>query len=221
MATSTNWHSNGYPSDWERRRKRVYRRDNYECQQCGALGGDRGNCELHAHHIVPKGNGGSHSLSNLTTLCWSCHNAQHVHHIPRSDPTADPGGWVNNSSTSEDEDDELEITGERLSRLTLKKKYVEGEIDFEEFEKRYSNTAERIYYRTGEFPDPISIEESQSKQTSSVGNEDEFDFWLWVPTGVAMGMAILLQSGLFQLASLFYFIGVIVYRALTYEFESD
>ena len=90
---ATGWQSNGYPSDWDRRRKRAYRRDNYECEVCGARGGPRGNAELHAHHIIPKSNGGSNSLNNLTTLCHYCHNLQHSHHVPKNDPNASSGGW--------------------------------------------------------------------------------------------------------------------------------
>jgi len=67
----------GYPSDWNRRRKVVYRRDNYTCQNCGRQGGPYGNIELHAHHIVPKSKGGTHDKSNLKTLCEDCHNAIH------------------------------------------------------------------------------------------------------------------------------------------------
>lgn len=66
-----------YPSDWNSRRKRVYKRDNYRCQKCGNKGGRRGNTEVHAHHIKPKSKGGSHRLSNLTTLCKDCHNKVH------------------------------------------------------------------------------------------------------------------------------------------------
>jgi len=66
-----------YPSDWDIRRKKVYKRDNYRCQNCGVCGGPKGNAELHAHHIVPKSNGGSHKLSNLQTVCSACHNAVH------------------------------------------------------------------------------------------------------------------------------------------------
>ncbi|WP_143417642.1 HNH endonuclease, partial [Halobacterium hubeiense] len=57
----------GYPSDWDSRRRRGYRRDNYRCQRCGRSGGPRGNAELHAHHKTPKSRGGSHELHNLTT----------------------------------------------------------------------------------------------------------------------------------------------------------
>lgn len=67
----------GYPPDWDSRRKRVYRRDGYQCQNCGADGGSNGDTELHAHHIVPKSEGGTHRLSNLTTLCRSCHSDVH------------------------------------------------------------------------------------------------------------------------------------------------
>lgn len=69
----------GYPEDWDSRRRRVYRRDSYQCQKCNVKGGPRGDVELHAHHITPKSQGGSHELSNLETLCKSCHASAHPH----------------------------------------------------------------------------------------------------------------------------------------------
>ena len=42
-----------YPVDWNERRKDVYRRDDFKCQNCGRDGGSHGDVELHAHHIVP------------------------------------------------------------------------------------------------------------------------------------------------------------------------
>jgi hypothetical protein len=69
--------SEEYPADWGSRRRKVYQRDNYTCQNCGAKGGSKGNAELHAHHIVPKSNGGTHRVSNLKTLCKQCHEAVH------------------------------------------------------------------------------------------------------------------------------------------------
>jgi len=66
-----------YPSDWNTRRKRVYQRDGYQCQNCGAVGGPKGDAKLNAHHIVQKSKGGTHSLSNLKTLCTDCHSAVH------------------------------------------------------------------------------------------------------------------------------------------------
>jgi rubredoxin len=68
---------NDYPSDWGARRKRVYARDNYTCQNCGTKGGKRGNQDLHAHHVVPKSNGGTHKESNLIAVCKECHKAIH------------------------------------------------------------------------------------------------------------------------------------------------
>jgi 5-methylcytosine-specific restriction endonuclease McrA len=66
-----------YPDDWDTRRRQVYKRDDYTCRNCGQTGGDKGETELHAHHIVPKSRGGSHSLSNLATLCKECHRDAH------------------------------------------------------------------------------------------------------------------------------------------------
>lgn len=73
-----------YPPDWDTRRRQVYQRDDYRCQRCGIRGGPHGDVELHAHHVVPISNGGSHELTNLLTLCWSCHNAVHDHYVPRA-----------------------------------------------------------------------------------------------------------------------------------------
>lgn len=67
----------GYPSDWSRRRERVFRRDDYTCQECGAMGGDYGPAQLHAHHIVPTSRGGTHDLGNLETRCSNCHRTEH------------------------------------------------------------------------------------------------------------------------------------------------
>jgi|GEM_PF-6300205 len=69
--------ADSYPSDWDTRRRKVYRRDGFQCQNCGAKGGPRGNVELHAHHVVPKSKGGTHRLRNLTTVCKACHQAIH------------------------------------------------------------------------------------------------------------------------------------------------
>lgn len=69
--------SQDYPSDWSTRRKEIYKRDNYTCQNCRRTRRSNNNLELHAHHIVPKSSGGSHSKSNLTTLCKHCHNSIH------------------------------------------------------------------------------------------------------------------------------------------------
>jgi ribosomal protein L37AE/L43A len=66
-----------YPSDWNSRRKEVYARDNYACQNCERKGGSDHDIVLHAHHIVPKSKGGTHSKSNLVAVCEDCHYAIH------------------------------------------------------------------------------------------------------------------------------------------------
>jgi len=57
-----------YPDDWHARRRQVYQRDERTCQNCGRRGSPFGDVKLHAHHVVPKGRGGSHRVSNLVTL---------------------------------------------------------------------------------------------------------------------------------------------------------
>jgi hypothetical protein len=61
-----------YPENWAELREQVFKRDKYQCQNCGATG-VRVNC----HHIVPLNKGGTNQLSNLITLCEKCHAKIH------------------------------------------------------------------------------------------------------------------------------------------------
>jgi len=61
-----------YPDDWESKREAIKKRDGYQCRSCGA-----DNRQLHVHHIVPLGAGGSNAKSNLITLCEDCHGIVH------------------------------------------------------------------------------------------------------------------------------------------------
>jgi HNH endonuclease len=71
----------------------VKKRDNYHCYVCG------NDNNLEVHHMIPRRNGGSHTMDNLITLCCRCHrhietgdlhhatrkciqNAKRHHHIP-------------------------------------------------------------------------------------------------------------------------------------------
>lgn len=68
--------SGEYPDDFEDRRKKVLRRDDYLCQECGESEG-----VLQVHHITPISEGGSHKLENLETVCRSCHAKEHPEKI--------------------------------------------------------------------------------------------------------------------------------------------
>ena len=59
---------------WRYRRKECYARDNWTCQDCGVHCTSRGKTKIQAHHIVSRRNGGSDDLTNLVTLCISCHH---------------------------------------------------------------------------------------------------------------------------------------------------
>jgi len=54
---------------WSEARKHALARDGYRCRNPSCRSGR----PLTVHHIHPKGIGGSHNLSNLVTLCESCH----------------------------------------------------------------------------------------------------------------------------------------------------
>ena len=59
---------------WFTIREFVLERDNYTCQDCGAL---LFSPQLHVHHIKEQWDGGSDEESNLITLCPQCHISRH------------------------------------------------------------------------------------------------------------------------------------------------
>lgn len=56
-------------------KRRVKKRDDYTCQDCGRSQNQV--VELHVHHIKPRSEGGSNHSSNLITLCDYCHKQRH------------------------------------------------------------------------------------------------------------------------------------------------
>lgn len=69
----------GYGPDWYRISQRVRQRDRWTCQECGWQAYGPYKRFLHAHHIVPRAQGGLDHADNLTSLCVQCH-AQKPHH---------------------------------------------------------------------------------------------------------------------------------------------
>lgn len=65
---------NDYGPDWDKIRQRVLNRDGNRCQVCGTIGN---NSPLHVHHIQPfrsfADRDTANQLSNLITLCPTCH----------------------------------------------------------------------------------------------------------------------------------------------------
>ncbi len=54
--------------------REVEARDGYRCLLCA-----KPTSQLHCHHIHYKSGGGSDTLGNLISLCWSCHTFAHDH----------------------------------------------------------------------------------------------------------------------------------------------
>lgn len=71
------WHG----SNWSSQRRKALARDNYTCQICGKGESDLPpGINLHVHHIIPfrkwPNYEAANHLSNLITLCPSCHRAE-------------------------------------------------------------------------------------------------------------------------------------------------
>lgn len=62
------------PTEWHRKRRDAFSRDEYTCQKCGV---DVFKTGAEVHHVTPVSEGGSNSLDNLETLCISCHRDEH------------------------------------------------------------------------------------------------------------------------------------------------
>jgi hypothetical protein len=60
--------------EWRKRRAECYERDNWTCQDCGVKCTSKGPRRIQAHHVIGRRNGGTDDLSNLVTLCLSCHH---------------------------------------------------------------------------------------------------------------------------------------------------
>lgn len=59
---------------YENKRQYVLARDGYTCQHCHGKSGDR---RKEVHHVKWRSQGGSDDVSNLITLCKTCHDAVH------------------------------------------------------------------------------------------------------------------------------------------------
>lgn len=64
-----------YGDNWNKIRMEVYTRDGFCCQKCG-ISMSETKSPHHVHHIVPFLDTFDNSLSNLITLCPSCHRIE-------------------------------------------------------------------------------------------------------------------------------------------------
>ena len=69
----SNYLGTAYPTNWSEISRQARQRDGNQCGNCNSVH------DLHVHHIIPLSKGGTSSLSNLRTLCKSCHGKLHPH----------------------------------------------------------------------------------------------------------------------------------------------
>jgi len=62
--------------EWRETRKAVYQRDNWTCQHCCKKCSAKG--DIQCHHIIPYRISKNDDISNLVTLCRSCHRKADV-----------------------------------------------------------------------------------------------------------------------------------------------
>ena len=76
----------GYGLHWKDLSRMVRERDGWVCHRCGWHAVGRNRYFLHAHHIVPRGRGGTDTPDNLISLCLECHAEQPGHQRMRYSP---------------------------------------------------------------------------------------------------------------------------------------
>ncbi len=70
--TDANYNDRYMTAEWKERRKEIYARDNWTCQECGKQTTNKwGKDKISCHHIDY--NHKNLEDNNLITLCWSCH----------------------------------------------------------------------------------------------------------------------------------------------------
>lgn len=70
------WQSHaGTRSVPSRLQQACFKRDRHTCQRCGYVG-RQGDGTLHADHIHNRAAGGQDTLTNLATLCTTCHSGK-------------------------------------------------------------------------------------------------------------------------------------------------
>lgn len=172
-----------YPSDWNSRRKKVYKQDNHQCTNCGAMGGSRGTAELHAHHKTPIADGGSHRYSNLTTVCKSCHEDIHGHGVGgRRSSTTDTETEFNPASLAL----ALLIVGIGLTYFALLQVLPAGEVVSEEYDIEYHSAVDDpngygldYQYDVGE---PLRLQYELSDNVISVNQKTQLQVLIHNPS---------------------------------------
>lgn len=69
---SASRHARGYGSRWVKLRRQALLRDDFLCQHCLLIGNHTAATDV--DHIIPKADGGADSMTNLQSLCRSCHS---------------------------------------------------------------------------------------------------------------------------------------------------
>jgi 5-methylcytosine-specific restriction endonuclease McrA len=78
-----------YGKDWGPHREKLFARTQGQCENIKLsiwtdFCPNRITLEtMEAHHVIPRGKGGSDDLSNLLAICFGCHRAEHVGRNPR------------------------------------------------------------------------------------------------------------------------------------------
>jgi 5-methylcytosine-specific restriction protein A len=75
-----------HSASWLNKRAEILERDNYECQRCKRKGRyHKAECVHHKQHLDKRPDLAL-TDSNLTSLCYSCHDSEHPEKLKKNNP---------------------------------------------------------------------------------------------------------------------------------------
>lgn len=164
-----------YSREWKSLSDRTKKRDHWECQRCGDLGGPEGDSTLHAHHILPKSKGGEDQIENLITVCHGCHEQIHGHPIPSPELANWDTSRGDRGSTTHKSDSSTQSTSGKVSMEDYlpETKQAESETQDTYPHSKYNHEAPQARLRGQEDqPDESRLKEDAKNRKSNIESDE-------------------------------------------------
>ncbi|WP_425545175.1 HNH endonuclease [Halorubrum aquaticum] len=155
--------------------EKTKKRDYWECQRCGSMGGPEGDSTLHAHHILPKSKGGEDRIENLITVCHECHEQIHGHPIPSPEPANWDTSRGDRGSTTQKSHSSAQSTSGKVSMEDYlpENKQAESEARDTYPHSKYNHETPQARPRGQEDqPDESKLEEDTKNKKSDIESDD-------------------------------------------------
>ena len=163
-----------YPKGWKSLSEKTKKRDYWECQRCGSMGGPEGDSTLHAHHILPKSKGGEDQIENLITVCHECHEQIHGHPIPSPEPANWDTSRGDRGSSTQKSDSSTQSTSGKVSMEDYLPETTQAESETQDVYPHSKYNHEVPQARSGgqeDQPDESKLKEDAKNRKSDIESD--------------------------------------------------